>query len=84
MKSFFGASSSVYVVAINSHENSCLSIPQSKLAHSSEELESMTKVVAGLETQLGDVKLQLEEERRNCRLLMDYPFVKQSSDGYAD
>ncbi len=59
-------------------------LPQRRLLQSSEEQGKLADLVSTLETQLGDVRLQLEEERKNCRLLMDYPFVKQSSEGYGD
>lgn len=32
-----------------------------------------------LEQQVSEVRHQLQEERHKCRLLMDYPFVKQTT-----
>ena len=43
----------------------------------------LSELVSNLESQLVKVKGQLEEETHNCRLLMDYPFVKQTSENYS-
>ena len=32
---------------------------------------------------MDSVQQQLREERQNCRLLMDYPFIKQTNENYS-
>ena len=37
--------------------------------------------VSELEREVGEVGQHLQEEKQRCRLLMDYPFVKQTTGG---
>lgn len=56
---------------------------QSEVVKLTEEHQSLSELVSQLEAQLGVVRLQLQEEAHNCRLLMDFPFLKQTSDDYS-
>ena len=41
-------------------------------------------MVASLKQELEGAKQEAEREKTNARLLMDYPFVKQTTEGYAE
>lgn len=56
-------------------------VSQIKLSQSREEQASLVQQVSELEREVGEVRQHLQEENQRCRLLMDYPFVKQTMGG---
>lgn len=56
---------------------------QGKLAESVEDQRKLSQLISELEEHLDSVRQQLQEERQNCRLLMDYPFIKQTNENYS-
>ena len=55
---------------------------QERLTASLSEQEALSSLVAKLRQEMGVARREVEEERANARLLMDYPFVKQTAEGY--
>ena len=71
------------MVRVNYHDELVMVtlLPQTKVSQLNMEQARLVQQASELEQQVSEVRHQLQEERHKCRLLMDYPFAKQTTGG---